>query len=306
MNAAPLYAGVELGGSKCVCLIGSGPDDIRARSVIPTSTDADSTLDAIGRTLLDWRSTQGPVAALGIASFGPLDLERGSASYGCITSTPKPGWQSARVLDRIGGVLNVPTAFDTDVNGAALAEGRWGAARGLQDFAYVTVGTGIGVGIIVRGAPIHGISHTEAGHIRIARLRDDSFAGACAFHGDCLEGLASGPAIAARAGMPPGQIPADSPVWECVAHALAQLVHTLALVTSPRRVVIGGGVPQDRPELLTRVRALLLTSLNGYAMASVPDQYIVPPQLGAMAGSLGAIALAADALDEHVSLAEQR
>jgi fructokinase len=306
MNAAPLYAGVELGGSKCVCLIGSGPDDIRARSVIPTGSDADATLDAIGRTLLDWRRAHGPVAALGIASFGPLDLERGSASYGCITSTPKKGWQGVQVLDRIGGVLNVPTGFNTDVNAAALAEGRWGAARGLTDFAYVTVGTGIGVGIIVRGAPIFGMSHTEAGHIRVARLRDDSFAGVCAFHGDCLEGLASGPAIAARAGMPPEQIPAGSPVWEAVAHALAQLVHTLALVTSPRRVVIGGGVPQDRPELLTPVRAMLLASLNGYATAAVLDQYIVAPELGAMAGPLGAVALAADAMNERVSSTEQR
>jgi fructokinase len=306
MNTTPLYAGVELGGSKCVCVLGTGPEDIRARSVIPTSSDANSTLDAIGRTLLDWRRTQGPVAALGIASFGPLDLDRTSASYGCITSTPKPGWQGVQVLDRIGAVLNVPTGFNTDVNGAALAEGRWGAARGLTDFAYVTVGTGIGVGIIVRGAPILGISHTEAGHIRIARLRGDSFAGVCAFHGDCLEGLASGPAIAARAGMPPDQVPADSPVWESVAHALAQLVHTLVLVTSPRRVVIGGGVAQDRPELLTRVRALLRASLNGYATAAVLDQYIVAPQLGALAGPLGAVALAADALIEQVSSTEQR
>jgi fructokinase len=269
----PLLVGVELGGTKCVCLIGTGPDDIRAQIAIPTETDANSTLSRIEATLHGWKGLYGPIAALGVASFGPVDLDRTSPRYGFITSTAKPGWRNTDVARRLSKLFPVPVGFDTDVNGAALAEGRWGAAKHLADFAYVTVGTGVGVGLVVDGRPAYGFGHSELGHIRIARKAGDDWQGACAFHGDCVEGLASGTAIAARAGLPANQIPQDSPVWELVAHALAQLLS---------------------------VRRQLLDSLNGYLkldrLAGGIDTYAVPPGLGPLAGPLGALALAADTI----------
>jgi fructokinase len=298
MAPKPLLGGVELGGTKCVCLIGTGPDDIRAQIAIPTGPDANSTLSLIEATLHGWKEVHGPIAAFGIASFGPLDLDRTSPHYGFITSTAKPGWRNTDVARRLSKLFSVPVGFDTDVNGAALAEGRWGAAKHLADFAYVTVGTGVGVGLVVDGRPAYGFSHSELGHIRIARKAGDDWQGSCAFHGDCVEGLASGAAIAARAGLPAHQIPQDSPVWELVAHALAQLLHTLVLATAPRRILIGGGVAEARPQLLRSVRRQLLDSLNGYLkldrLAGGIDAYAVPPGLGPLAGPLGALALAAD------------
>ncbi len=296
----PLLGGVELGGTKCVCLIGTGPDDIRAKISIPTGGDSNATLSRIETILHDWKTAHGPIAALGIASFGPVDLNRTSSSYGFITSTAKPGWRDIDVARRLAKLFPVPVGFDTDVNGAALAEGRWGAAKHLADFAYVTVGTGVGVGLVVDGRPAYGFSHSELGHIRIVRKAGDVWQGACEFHGDCVEGLASGVAIAARAGVPAGQIPQNSPVWELVAHALAQLLHTIVLATSPRRILMGGGVVEGRPELLGSVRRQLLESLNGYLkldeLTGGIDRYAVRPGLGSLAGPLGALALAADTL----------
>ncbi|MGB6307431.1 MAG: ROK family protein [Steroidobacteraceae bacterium] len=299
MNVSkPLLGGVELGGTKCVCLIGTGPDDIRAQVSVPTGEDADATLTRIEAIHRGWAGEHGPIAAFGIASFGPVELDRTSPRYGFITSTPKPGWRNVDIARRLSALFCVPVGFDTDVNGAALAEGRWGAARHLADFAYVTVGTGVGVGLVVDGRPAYGFSHPELGHIRIARKAGDDWQGACAFHGDCVEGLASGAAIAARAGLPANQLPPDSPVWELVAHALAQLLHTIVLATAPRRILIGGGVAEGRPELLRCVRRQLVHSLNGYLkMDRLPggiDGYAVPPGLGPQAGPLGALALAAD------------
>jgi fructokinase len=299
-RAKPLLAGVELGGTKCVCLIGAGPDDIREQIAIPTGGDADATLNRIEHILSNFKTAHGPIAALGVASFGPVDLDHTSASYGSITSTAKPGWRNTDVVQRLARLFKVPVGFDTDVNGAALAEGRWGAARRLADFAYVTVGTGVGVGLVVDGRPAYGFSHSELGHIRVARKAGDLWQGACAFHGDCVEGLASGMAIAARAGLPASQIPRDSPVWELVAHTLAQLLHTIVLATAPRRILIGGGVAEGRPELLECVRRQLLESLNGYLkldqLTGGIEGYAVPPGLGSLAGPLGALALAADTI----------
>jgi fructokinase len=296
----PLLGGVELGGTKCVCLIGTGPDDIRAQESIPTGGDANAALSRIEAILHGWKSAHGPVAALGIASFGPVELNRTSPRYGFITSTAKPGWRNTDVARRLSKLFPVPVGFDTDVNGAALAEGRWGAAKHLADFAYVTVGTGVGVGLVVDGRPAYGFSHSELGHIRIARKAGDLWRGACEYHGDCVEGLASGVAIAARAGLPANQLPTDSPVWELVAHALAQLLHTIVLATAPRRILIGGGVAEGRPELLARVRHQLIESLNGYLkldeLAGGIEGYAVPPGLGSLAGPLGALALAADTI----------
>ena len=296
--ATKLLAGVELGGTKCVCILGTGPDDVRAVERLPTG-DREDTLRQIEAVLDRWREQFGGVRALGIASFGPVDLREGSPTYGFITSTTKAGWRNTDVARRLGRRFGGPGGFDTDVNGAALAEGRWGGAVGLDDFAYVTVGTGVGVGLIVRGKSVFGMNHTELGHIRIARKAGDSFPGVCPFHGDCVEGLASGPAIEARAGMPASQLPPDHPAWEFVAHTLSQLMHTLVLTTAPVRIFLGGGVMSAQTHLFERIQRDLKQSLNGYVETRELEQglaqYIVAPGLGTMSGPLGALALAADA-----------
>jgi fructokinase len=298
-----LLAGVELGGTKCVCILGTGPDDVRAVERLATG-EREATLRQVEGVLDRWRAQFGAPRALGIASFGPVDLKRGSPTWGYITSTSKLGWVDTDVAARLARRLGVPVGLDTDVNGAALAEGRWGAARGLEDYAYVTVGTGIGVGSIVRGRSIFGMNHTELGHIRVARAKGDAFAGVCPYHGDCIEGLASGPAIEARAGRPPAQLAPDDPVWDLVVHDLAQLLHTMVLTTAPARIFLGGGVMSAQAHLFERIRQELKRSLNSYVFAPELDhglaQYIVPPGLATMSGPLGALALAADA-DAHAA-----
>ncbi|HTY48590.1 MAG TPA: ROK family protein [Steroidobacteraceae bacterium] len=293
-----LLAGVELGGTKCICLLGTGPADVRALEELPTQ-HPDLTLARIEAVLDGWRAGAG-FAALGLAAFGPLDLDRRSPRYGWVARTPKPGWSGTELAPRFARRYMLPVAIDTDVNGAALAEGRWGGAQGLADFGYVTVGTGIGVGLVVNGRTIGGANHTELGHIRVVRIRGDEFPGICPFHGDCLEGLASGPAIAARTGSDPDTLAPADPVWAQEAHALAQLCHTLVLAAGPRRVFLGGGVMSGRPLLFTLIRQCLQESLNGYP--ATPEvgagigSFIVPPALGQLAGPLGALALAQDAL----------
>lgn len=295
----PLLAGVELGGTKCVCVVGTGPDDIREKAVIPTGSDPNATLARIDSLLRGWAAVHGAYAGVGIACFGPLDLAPTSSTYGHITATTKPGWSHSDVRGRLTAVCSAPVCFDTDVTGAALAEQRWGAARGLDDFAYVTVGTGVGVGLIVAGKPVVGCHHGELGHVRVVRERGDDWPGMCAFHGDCVEGLASGPAIAARAGMAAAEIGAHHAAWGLAAHALAQLLHIVVLATAPRRILMGGGVIDARPELLVESRRRLRASLNGYldieALAGDLDHYVAPPGLGTWAGPLGALALAANA-----------
>lgn len=302
MADEPLLCGVELGGTKCVCLIGTREGAIRAQASVPTGKDPQATLRQVVDILSNFRSVHGAVAALGIASFGPLELRRASPAYGRIGVTSKEGWMDFDLAGFFRDRFRYPTALSTDVIGAALAEGRWGAARGLSDFAYVTVGTGVGVGLISGGAPVHGWHHPELGHVRVQRLPGDTFPGACRFHGDCVEGLASGPAIEARSGAAPASLPPDSPVWDTVAHALAQLAHTLVLATAPQRILIGGGVVSAQPQLFARIRARLRTSLNGYMrIEAVPgglEAYLAPPGLGVHAGPLGALALATDALAE--------
>ncbi len=297
----PLLGGVELGGTKCVGLIGTGPSDIRAQATVETGGDPARTLERIGAFFQSWRVEHGPIAALGIASFGPVDLDRCSPTYGYITSTTKPGWSDTDIASPLGRITGASRiGFETDVNAAALAEGRWGAAQGLADFAYVTVGTGVGVGLIAGGRPVIGFSHGELGHIRPVRKAGDDWAGSCPFHGDCLEGLASGSAIEARLGLRAGTVSSDHPVWDLVAHPLAQLLHTLVLATAPRLILLGGGVMNAQPHLFPRIRLELQRSLNGYRVA--PElglaiaEYIRPPGLGALAGPLGALAVAADAL----------
>jgi fructokinase len=293
-SSGPIVASVELGGTKCVCLLGRGPEAILDRRRIDTGAPG-STLAAIEAVLDEWRSGPTPFVALGIAAFGPIDIDPASPTWGHVVATPKPGWRHLDIADRLRRRYGVPTGFDTDVDGAALAEGRWGAARGLGEFAYVTVGTGIGVGLVARGRPVVGFSHGEAGHIRIARAPGDDWPGSCPFHGDCVEGLASGPAIAARTGRPAAEAAPDDPVWPLVAHALAQLCHSLALVAAPRLILAGGGVMEAQPQLFTMIREAFRRSVADYV--ALPDgDYIVPPGLGAMAGPCGGLALALDAL----------
>lgn len=291
----PLIAGVELGGTKVICVLASGPNDVRDRVQIPTTTP-DETLGAVEDVLRRWSGYD----ALGIASFGPVSLDRSAATYGYITSTPKPGWSDTDVGMRLAKVAGMPLGFDSDVNGAALGEGRWGAAHDVDDHAYITVGTGVGIGLVLHGAPVAGLTHSELGHIRPVRMAGDTWPGSCPFHGDCVEGLVSGPAIRTRTGKPAQDLAANDPVWETVAHTLAQLCHTLVLTGIPRRIVMGGGVVVGVPQLLPEVRARLVASLGGYV--AVPgllpiDDFVVPAGLGAMAGPLGAVQLGVLALE---------
>ena len=286
------FAGVELGGTKCIAIVARGPDDVIARETVPTTTP-EETLGAIEATLLRWRREIG-FTALGIGSFGPLELDRTSAHYGRITNTPKPGWSGVGVLRPLERAAGVPTAFDTDVNCAALAEMRWGAGQGYDDFAYVTVGTGVGVGLVVNAKPPRGFAHCELGHIRVARIAGDAFAGSCPFHGDCVEGLASGPSIKARVG--DGKLSPDDPVWDSVAWALAQLCQAIVCAAAPRAIAVGGGVVENNPHLLGRIEHMLVESLNGYIRLPSGGSYVRAPALGTKAGPLGAVALAMGAL----------
>jgi fructokinase len=292
-GSSPLFAGVELGGTKCVCTLAYGPDDIVDQRTVPTTTPAE-TLSAIGAILSDWERGHG-FAAIGIASFGPLDLDPNSDLYGRVTSTNKPGWSGADVRGGLSAGFSVPVGFDTDVNGAALAEIRWGSGQGLSDFAYVTVGTGVGVGLIVHGQPTRGIGHSELGHIRVPRLPADQVKSACSYHDDCVEGLASGPALLARLeGRPPSGLSPDDPVWDPVVHTLAAMCHALVCATGPYRIAMGGGVVSGQPHLLDRINVALVESLAGYMPLPSDGDYIVAPRLGDLAGPLGAIALAAN------------
>jgi len=290
-----MLGGIEAGGTKFVCVVGTGPDDIRAELRVPTTSPRE-TLAAALQFFHAQQAVHGPLDALGIGSFGPVDLHPASERFGYITSTPKPGWANTDLAGVFRRGLGVPVAFDTDVNAAALGEWRYGAARGLDTFLYLTVGTGIGGSALVDGRVLHGLVHPEMGHVRVARdHRVDPFAGACPFHGDCLEGLASGTAMAARWGRPAHELPTAHPAWTLEAHYLAQALQGFVCTLSPQRIVMGGGV-MDQPQLLPRVRHELQTLLHGYIQAPELlreiDAYVVPPTLGRRAGALGALVLA--------------
>ncbi|MEW5986625.1 MAG: ROK family protein [Chloroflexota bacterium] len=293
-TAKAVFGGVEAGGTKFVCAVGAGPDDVRAEVRFPTTTPEET----LGRAVAFFQEQQErwPLAAIGIGSFGPVDLDPRSATYGSITATPKPGWSGADLVGTLGRALGVPVGFDTDVNAAALGEQRWGAAQGLDTFIYLTVGTGIGGGAMVNGRLLHGLVHPEMGHVRVPHdWAADPFPGICPFHGDCLEGLAAGPALAARWGRPGAELPSDHPAWELEAHYLALALTTFICTLSPQRIVLGGGV-MEQPGLLPLVRQKVQSLLNGYVRAPAVldeiDRYIVSPGLGGRAGVLGALALA--------------
>ncbi len=296
-STEPLIAGVELGGTKCIAVTARGRE-IVSRAQWPTGDDAAATLGTLAAWLRAAHRTA-PFAALGIASFGPLCLDATAPDYGRIINTPKPGWSGADVLGVLAGDLGVPVAIDTDVAGAALAEGRWGASVGCPVHVYLTIGTGIGGGIVVDGKPLHGSFHPEMGHVRVRRAAGDAFMGVCRVHGDCLEGLAAGPAIAARTGRPAEELGSDDPVWALVAGEVGDLMASLILMLAPHRIVIGGGVGQGQLALLPLVHEATARLLGGYlpgqSLEALQD-LIVHPGLGGDAGVCGALALALTAL----------
>jgi fructokinase len=278
----PRAGGIEAGGTKFVCAVGSHPDDLDV-SEFPTTTPDET----IKRTV-EFFKARPPVSAIGIGSFGPIDPNPGSPTYGYITATPKLAWRNFNFAGAVGKALGVEVAFDTDVNAAALGESRWGAAQGLDTFLYLTVGTGIGGGSLVNGQLMHGLTHPEMGHIWVPHDREkDPFNGCCPYHGDCLEGLANGSSFRARWGQPGESLPDGHPAWELEAHYLALGMANWICTLSPQKVVLGGGVMR-RAELYPMIRSKVTALLNGYAQ--VPE--IVPPLLGGRAGVLGAIALA--------------
>ena len=294
MNA-PLFAGVEAGGTKFVCGVGGGPQEIIRRCIVPTTTP-EETLGAVTAFFEQCAVELGPMAAAGVASFGPLDLDPGSPTYGSITDTPKANWSGFGLRAEISRALRCPVAIDTDVTGSGLAEAALGAGRGLSSLAYVTVGTGIGGALIQDGKPMHRVNHPEMGHITLRRhQRDGDFTGVCSFHGDCLEGMASGPSVMARYGKRLSDLPPDSPIWAILADYLAQLCSAIQLIGAPQRIVMGGGV-MSNSALFGLIRDEFRRRNNGYMRgagdADAVARFIVPPELGDDAGLIGALLMA--------------
>lgn len=288
----PIYAGIDAGGTEFKCIVGTGPDDVLAFEKIQV-TYPEETLSLCLGFFKAMQEEHGTPAGMGIASFGPVDLQQSSATYGYITTSTKALWSDTNITGYFKEALGLPIAFDTDVNGALLGEQQWGAAQGLHSAVYVTIGTGVGAGVMMDGHLLHGAIHTEAGHMLLPRHVDDGFHGACPFHGACLEGLASGPAIAERWLQDPKTLPSDHPAWELQAHYLASMCVNLVLTYSPQRVILGGGV-MERSELFKLIRLSYLAQMNGYLgrYSLEIDEFIVGAGLGSKAGALGALALA--------------
>jgi len=292
------YAGaLEAGGTKFVCAVGSGPREIIEELRFPTTDPAGT----ISRTVDFFRKHRDTIGAVGIGSFGPLDPDRNSPAYGHITSTPKPGWRNVDLAGELKKALALPVAFDTDVNAAAVGEYRWGAAVGMETCLYLTVGTGSGGGAFCGGKVLHGLMHPEMGHILVPHDRQkDPYRGKCPYHGDCLEGLAAGPAIEERWGSRGENLPDLHPAWDLEAHYLAEACATFISVISPERIILGGGV-MERTALFPAIREKTLEILNGYIQHDTilkgMEHYIVPPALGNRAGMLGALAMAFDTME---------
>lgn len=289
-----LYGGIEAGGTKFVCIVASGPDQIIEQARIPTTTPEET----LGKTIEFFRPfvAARQIDSIGIACFGPVDLDSASPTYGHITSTPKPNWSNTDVRGAVQRALDVQTAITTDVNGAALGEWKWGASQGCDPSLYLTIGTGIGGGYLVDGKPLTGLLALEMGHIRIPHdFALDPFPGNCPFHRDCFEGLANGPAIQKRFGSRGESIRDDDPFWDIEAGYIASALANYILTLSPKKIVLGGGV-MAREYLFPKVRRKVRELLNGYvihpSLLTDIHNYIVPPALGSRSGSLGAIALA--------------
>ena len=292
------YGGMEGGGTKFVCAVGTGPENIQEEVRFPTTTP-DETLD---QAITFFKKHA--LAAIGLAPFGPLDLNPASPAFGSITTTPKPGWGNTDILGRFRRHFEVPMAIDLDVNAAAFGEYHWlPENRGLDSLVYFTIGTGIGAGIIVNGKVVHGLTHPEAGHMRFPHdWQKDPFPGSCPFHGDCFEGLANGPAIGKRWGQPADTLPEDHPAWDLEADYIALALANIIFTLSPQRIVLGGGV-MERHQLFPLIRQKVRENLNGYIPSPVVTgtmkDYIVPPGLGKRSGILGAMALAKLLVEEN-------
>jgi fructokinase len=300
-----MLGGIEAGGTKFVCGVGTGPDDLLTEQ-FPTTTP-DITLAQVIEFFKHHGA--GELEAIGIGSFGPVDLDLTSPTYGHITTTPKVRWANFDLAGTVARELNIPVGFDTDVNAALLGESRWGAAQGLSDAIYLTIGTGIGGGAMANGQVIHGLVHPEMGHLRLPHdLVADPFPGICPYHGDCLEGLACGPAMQKRWNAPAATLPPDHPAWALEAHYLALALVNLTVTLSPQRILLGGGVMQQ-PQIFELLRADFARLLNGYVqhpeVLDRLDDFIQPPGLGSRAGILGSLVLAeieqaASALDSAI------
>jgi fructokinase len=290
---ARLFGGVELGGTKVVCVVGRG-DVVHDEQVVPTS-DPEATLASVVAFFEAKRSAGFHVEAVGVASFGPVELRPGSPLFGHVTHTPKPGWSGVDVVAPLRDRLGVPVGFDTDVNGAALAEGQYGAAAGLDSYVYVTVGTGIGGGAVVGGRLVHGLVHPEIGHVSVPREPDDDFPGRCPFHRDCLEGMASGTALAERFGAPAETLTGvrRERAVACAAWYLAYGIRSIVYTLAPERVVVGGGVSQLEG-LFPLLRRRFGESLGGYPQLPEHDDasFVSPTALAGRAGAIGALMLA--------------
>jgi fructokinase len=294
-NNSSLYGAIEGGGTKFICAVGSGPNNIRAEARFETTTPQET----MGHVIDFFKKQEenfGKLSAIGFACFGPLDPNPASPTYGYILPTPKPGWTNANVVGMLTNEFDIPIAFDTDVNGAALGEWRWGKAQGLQTFIYLTIGTGIGGGAYVEGNLLHGLVHPEMGHILVKHdLEKDPFDGVCPFHGDCFEGLASGLSIEKRWGMRGTLLTPDHIAWDLEAEYIAQALANYVFTLSPQRIIIGGGVG-SLSHLLPKVQKRTRDLINGYIQSPVIleniETFIVNPGLGNRSGMLGAIALA--------------
>jgi fructokinase len=289
------FGGIEGGGTHFNCIIAKDPENILSEMSFSTTSPSE-TVDKVVHFFVEHIKRGVDICSVGLGSFGPLDLNTTSETFGSITHTPKPGWSNTPILKMISEKLPVPVSLDTDVNCAALGEGLWGEAQRLTDFLYITVGTGIGGGLIIHGKPVHGMVHSELGHILIPHDREkDPFTGICPFHGDCLEGLACGPSLKVRWKQLPEDLPASHPAWDLEAEYLATALHNLIYTISPQRVILGGGV-MKQVQLYSIIHQKVLEKLKDYAinpfLKDHIEKFIVPPGLDHRSGALGAIALA--------------
>lgn len=302
----PLIAAIEAGGTKFVCAVGTGPHDVRSVTRIATTTP-EETLAAVTRFLSMAKSKHGPISAIGVGSFGPIDLDKNSETYGYITTTPKPGWQFTNIVPKLQDRYHVPIAWDTDVNAAVLAEFLWGAGQDTDPLIYITVGTGIGGGVLINGQLLHGLLHPEIGHMLVPPPQNSGAiqqACHCPYHKNCIEGYVSGAALASRWGVKADALPPDHPAWEEVADVMAHALVNLTLSLCPKRIILGGGV-MSQEHILPLIRGRVSQLMNGYLrvpeLGRSIDDFIVAPGLGARSGLLGALALGKYELDRHLN-----
>lgn len=287
-------AAIEIGGTRAAVTAGSGPQHHARPLPVPTTTP-EETIDAIAGALEGLRTQGWAFDRIGVASFGPIGVDPRRPDWGRIGPTPKPGWSGANIAGPLRERFGLPVAIDTDVNGAALGEGRWGASRRCAAHVYVTVGTGVGMGVVLDGRPLHGALHPEAGHLKVRRLGGDVFPGRCPWHGDCLEGLISGPALADRIGGAADGLGDGDPLFALAGAYLGEALAGVALTVSPEKIVVGGGVGR-RPAVLENATAAFERALAGYINPRSPDgsPMLVAPELGEHSGLFGAMALAMD------------